>query len=802
MLKSYLKLLFRDMWKNKFFSILNMTGLAIGMTCYLLIFKYAAFEISYDSFHSDSDNIYRVQRDVYENNVLKNSYARDSYNLGPALKETFPEIIDAARGTDFPSNSVSYGEQTFRDEKIYVTESSFLNIFSFPLLKGDPATALSNPNSILLSQSTARKYFGSDDPMGKTLKFSTKGQEYSCMVVGVFRDVPVNSSLQFDMLMSMSTIWNAAYSDWAYFVFHTYLLTTPGTDAEALEAKLPAFVKDHILQHVPRAANWKLLLQPFKDIYLYSDLTYDTKNGDGKIVYFLLIIAFLILVISWINYVNLSTARAMERGREVGIRKVLGGNRTQLIRQFLAESLLVNIIPLIVAVVLFIIFIPYLRELTGKNIPLSPGDMAFWLNLLALYAAGSLLSGLYPAFVLSSFKPITVLKRSKLSQTTGGALLRKILVTFQFAAAVILIIVTFTVYRQIEYMRSKDLGIDMGRVMVLSLPSTPLTQQYNEKVTALRTELLRYPGIEGITGSSAVPGSAPEARLLCWKQNTTFKDGQILSIISIDYDFIPTYGLKLLKGRNFSKEFGSDTWQAVIANEAAVKLLDLGGIDSALGQGVSLWQVGENFKIVGIIKDYHHQSLKNNYDPIVFLLRPGFRNYYSIKLGASDIREAIGTVKAEWDEIFPGYPFDYFFLDDHFDRQYQADRQFGRVLGMFVLLTVIITCLGLLGLSYFTAYQRTKEIGIRKTFGAGILEILVLLTQSTVKLIVIATVAAWPIAFLVIDRWLKSYAYRIGIPFEFFILSGILVTLVALLTVAYHSFIAARANPIHSLREE
>jgi putative ABC transport system permease protein len=795
----------RNLWKNKFFSFLNIAGLAIGMTCYLLIFKYVTFELSYDDLHENKDNIYRIQRDIYENNALKDSLAKESYNMGPAMKEEFPEVEDIVRGTPFTSNTVRYEEKIFRDEKIYITESSIFNVFSFRLLQGEPGTCLDGPNSLLISQSAAKKYFGSQDPMGKTIRILSRGNEYSCMINGIFEDVPENSLLQFDFLMSISTLYGTSFSDWIYSVFHTYVLLTPGAAPGSLEAKFPGFINKYILQHVPRAANWKLLLQPLEDIYLYSDITFDTKNGNGKMVYFLMVIAFLILVISWINYVNLSTARAMERAREVGMRKVMGSSRTQLIRQFLTESILVNIIPIITAFILFILFIPYLRDLTGKGIPLSAGDYWFWLNLLGLYAAGSLLSGLYPAFVLSSFKPVTVLKRTKLSQTTGGTLLRKVLVIFQFAASVILIILTFTVYQQLQFMRNRDLGININRMLGIRLPSTPMNQEYIENVTSLKTELLRYPAIQNMTGTSAIPGSSISLQRLTWKANTDFKTGKYISIVFVDYDFLPTYRLERLAGRNFSEEFGTDSDNAVILNEAALKSLGLGDPESALDRRISIWgMLNESCQVIGVTKNYHHQSLKKSYDPIVFILQPNIKVYYSIKLAPSNTNttETLSIVRQKWDDIFPGYPFDYFFLDDHFDRQYQADKQFGKVLGIFVVLAVIITCLGLLGLSYFTTFQRTKEIGIRKSFGANIRDILFLLTKDIVRLVVFATVLAWPAAYLIIDNWLKSYAYRIGIPWPVFFFAGLLTALFALLTVAYHSTLAARANPIKALREE
>ncbi|HLP61352.1 MAG TPA: ABC transporter permease [Candidatus Deferrimicrobium sp.] len=804
MITGYFKVLTRNLWKNKFISLLNMTGLAIGMACYLLIFKYASFEFSYDDFHQNKENIYRLQRDVFENNVLITSWAKESYNIGPAIKTEFPEVKNIARTADFPSNTVIYNEKIFRDEKILITEPSFFNVFSFRILQGDPQTSLSGPNSILISESAVRKYFNGENPLGKNIRLLNKGEEYSCIVNGIFQDVPENSLLKFDFLVSLSTFYSASYSDWIYSTFHTYILLNPHGDPKIVEDRFPAFITRFILPHVPRAALWKLRLQSLKDIYLYSDITGDTRNGDGKTIYFLIIVAFLILVISWINYVNLSTARAMERAREVGMRKVMGSSRGQLIRQFLTEAMIVNIIPIIAAFILFILFIPYLRSLTGKGIPFSMGDPWFWINLLGLYIIGSLLSGLYPAVVLSSFKPVTVLKRSKLSQTSGGIRLRKILAIFQFTASVVLIIVIFTVFRQIEYMRNQDLGIDIKNVLAVKLPSTPVDQQYIARATGFKTGLADYPGIENITGSTTVPGTDPEFRRLCWRENVSSKDGKIVSIILVDYDFLPTYGLELSSGRNFDKKFGTDTADSVILNEAALKLLGFGPPGGVNGK-MFIYNLGAgSFNIIGVIKDYHHQSLKKNYDPIAFILNPNIKSFYSIKLNPSraGTGETIGVIKQKWQEVFPGYPFDYFFLDDHFDRQYQADKQFGKVLGIFVILAIIITCLGLLGLSYFTTYQRTKEIGIRKSQGAGVDDILFLLTRDIIRLLIIATVLAWPVAYYVVVGWLKNYASRIAVPIPLFILAGILTGLIALVTVAYHTIAAARANPVDTLREE
>ena len=549
MLSNYFKVLTRNLWKNKFTSLLNMMGLALGMTCYLLILQYVKVELSYDNFHANKNNIYRLQHDSYEDNGVVNRYALTCLNAGPALKEQFPEVKEATRCVPFRNTIVRNGEEIFRDENILIAEPSFLKIFSVPLLQGDAATALEGPNKVMLSESTARKYFAHEEPMGKAIRILNKRRELSCIVTGIFKDLPGNSHLEYDMILSLTTLIPPTHSDWIMSTVYTYLLLAPTANPQALEAKLPGFIKTFILPTVPRAANWKYHLQPLREIYLYSDLVFDTPNGNGKTVYFLLIIAILILIISWINYINLSTARALERAREVGVRKVLGSHRCQLSKQFLGEALLVNIIPLAIAAILAVIGLPFLEELTGKQIPSNLGSLWFLGHLPLLYLLGSLVSGIYPALVLSSFPPATMLQRSHFTQTGSGRLLRKILVTFQFIAAMVLMILALTVYRQIRYMTHQDLGFNINNIMGIVLPSIPPHQETIRDIDSLKTELLRYPAIEKVSGSFSIPGMPTSYQLLVWKENTDFKKGKILSIAFVDEDFLPTYQVKFLQGR-------------------------------------------------------------------------------------------------------------------------------------------------------------------------------------------------------------------------------------------------------------
>lgn len=803
MLKNYVAILRRSVWKNKFFSLLNIGGLAIGVTCYLLIFQYVQFELGYDHFHENKDNIYRLQKNSREDNGVVNRFALTTYNIGPALRDEYPEVAEVARCLRFENNTVSLMGHTYKNEKIYVTEDSFFKLFSIRLLQGSPESAIRGPNKVILSAKTAGKYFVRENPLDKTIRISTRRGEIECLVTGVFEDIPENSHMKFDMLMSLETMFPADHSDWIFSTVYTYILLTPNADPDALMAKLPAFIDKYIIKTVPRAANWTYLLQPLRDIYLYSDLTYDTDNGNGKMVYFLLIIAFLVLLISWINYVNLSTARAMERAREVGLRKLLGGHRLQLIKQFLGESLLINILPIVVAVMAMVIFIPYIRDLTGKNIPLNLSHYRFWFHLLLLYLAGSLLSGIYPAFVLSSFPPVSVLNRTKLSRTRSGSLLRKILVTFQFTASAVLIILTASVYRQIQYMKNKDLGIRIDHMISIPLPNIPVNQDYIKNVSSLKTELMRYPAVETVTGSLTIPGSPPQFQRLTWKENTEFKNGKILSIIFVDEDFLPAYQVGFLAGRNFSSQKGTDK-SAVVLNEAAAESLGYGHPQEALNRNISIWEIPGSYKIIGVIRNYHQQSLKKSHEPILFLFNPLYKNYYSIRTNpvAQEIGATLSLIRKKWAEIFPGYPFDYFILGDHYNRQYRADYQFGKVLGIFVVLTLMITCLGVLGLSSFNIYQRKKEIAIRKTIGAGSGNIFHLLTADILKLVAAATVVTWPVGYYLIWNWLQNYAYRIPVPWLFFVLSPLLLAVITLMTIGYHTTRAVFGNPVDALKEE
>jgi putative ABC transport system permease protein len=522
-------------------------------------------------------------------------------------------------------------------------------------------------------------------------------------------------------------------------------------------------------------------------------------NGDGNAVYLLLGIAFFIVVIAWVNYVNLATARAINRAKEVGIRKVVGSNREQLVKQFLFESALLNAMAVGLALVLVLVALPFFNRLSGQQMGFSLlGSAAFWGSLAALYVVGTLLSGLYPAFVLSSFMPVTVLK-GKLSTSRRGVTLRKGLVVFQFAASLFLLVGTFTVFRQIQYMRSQNLGIQIDQTLVVNSlivrDSTFLTQ-----LDAFKDEMRRIPGVRKITVSTSIPGEAAG-----WNaggirlKGTDEAQGKQYRVIGMDYDYLDAYGLKLLAGRKFSKVYGTDP-QSVIFNKMAVQQLGFDKPEEAIGKEIEFW--GKQYTIIGVADNYHQQSLREAYEPLIFRLIPDASNYFSVKVETGQLPATIAGLQKGWNTFFPGNPFEYFFLDDHFDAQYQADRRFGQVFGLFTGLAILVACLGLFGLASFTTVQRTKEIGVRKVLGASVRQILQLLYKDFALLVVLAFVFAVPVSWYATHRWLQTYAFRIEPEWWLYALPFGLVLLVALLTVSYQTLKAALANPVSSLRSE
>ncbi|WP_020530766.1 ABC transporter permease [Flexithrix dorotheae] len=809
MIQNYLKIALRTLFKNKVFSVINILGLAIGMSSCLLILQYVNYELSYDSFHEKADRIYRIRYDNWQNGRKTFECAAAVPAVGPELKDNFPEVAEFTRL--FPiSGVVTYvdpqGNQVnFREEKMQVASPSTFDVFSFELLSGDPKTALVEPNKAVITKRVAQKYFKDEDPVGKMISVAAWGQiEYE--VTGVMADLPENSHIKFDFLLSYETLnnisENGSETSWGWYDFNTYILLNEGVDYQAFQEKW-----DKHLEEV-RGEDWKkhnykqaFILQPLLDIHLYSDLLQESEpeeQGDGNVVYFLIIIAIFTLVIAWVNYVNLSTSRAVDRANEVGVRKTLGAYRLQLVRQFLFESAILNMAGIILAIIMVSVALPYFQELTGKPISFEFFQQSwFWLALAVMFLIGAFLSGFYPAIVLSGFQPVTVLK-GKLSTSTKGVFLRKSLVVFQFGASVLLIAGTIAVYQQINFMLNQDLGFDIEQTLVIRGPQV-IDSTYQNKLDVFKNEMIRESGVKYISASSNVPGNEIYwtrgiRRLQGGPENST-----TIYNVGMDYDYLEAFDIEVLAGRNFSRDVESDK-EGFILNESTARLLQFENLQDAIQKRVTVG--GDTGIVIGVIADYHQMSLKNTTTPIVYRLSEGSNSFFSVKLETGKVNAVMEKLSQEWLTYFPGNPFEYFFLDDFFNRQYKAEERFGQVFSIFSILAIFIACLGLFGLSAFTAQQRTKEIGVRKVFGSSVFHILFLLSKEFVVLIIIAILIATPITYLLMDYWLNSFPYRIDINILLFLLAGGIVVIISLFTVSYQTVKAALANPIDSLRYE
>lgn len=801
MLKNYLKIAYRNLLKNKAFGMINIFGLAIGMTACLLIIHYVRFELSYENFHENADNIYRITLDYYNGSEYVVTDCETYGPVGPMLKAQMPEVLDFVRLFNHSNQEVKVGARKFIEERIYFADSTALTVFSYDILQGDPATALSSPFQTVITASTAKKYFGHTDVVGQSIEIDNDPYEVSAVIA----DVPPNTHLKFDFLLSHTTInrmwdWYEKY-EWSGNNEYTYLLMSPGTDLTDFNKKLVQFSIDM----EDKIGNDRLVAEPINDIHLYSHKTFEPEvNGNAEIVYFLLIIAIFIIIIAWVNYVNISTARAVERAREVGIRKVMGSARGQLIGQFLLESVIVSLLAAGIAITMLQISLPAFRNIAGQPLPLNnTSDPVFWYLLLGLLGVGTLLSGLYPAFVLSSFQPTVVLK-GKLRTSSHGHWLRKGLVIFQFASTVVLIASTCTVYLQINHLRNQDLGMDINQTLALSAPTLDIPDSlYREKFESLKTELLRHPEIQNVASSESLPGLSLHELSTSTGINRVGQGdkgkGYNYYIIRIDADFISTLDMQLIAGRNFDPNTAQPS--QLIINEEAVRLLGFANAEEALGAQITYHYEGKPSTIIGVIKNYYQRSPKEKHIPMI-LPYTSSGSYLTLRLGTQQIRETVKAIENTWQTVFPNSAFHYFFLDEKYDQQYRADTQFGQVVTIFSTLAIFIACLGLFGLSSFTILQRTKEIGIRKVLGASVGQIVRLLSQDFIRLVLISSVVALPIAYFAMREWLSGYANRISLNWWLFVIPLGVVLLIALLTVSFQTIKAAIANPVKSLRYE
>src|SRR5450432_540248 len=803
MIKNFLTIAYRNLIKRKGYAALNIFGLTLGMTCCLLIFKYVAYERSYDHFQQKSGQVYRIQLDDYQNGQLAVKCAANYAALSPALKQDFPEIEESTRF--FKTHMLLSNEERnirFNENKIFYAEPSFLNLFDVQLLEGDSKTALQGPDKIVITEDLARKYFGQSEALGKIISWRSFGRIAPLVVTGICKNYPVNSHLNFSALVSYKSFSeingtlaqkdDPVETSWFWTDFYTYIRLKPGADAKKLEAALPAFAERHVNKLPDNLANHDrsvFQMIPMQDIHLYSHYSEEAEpSGDGKSVAFLFLIGFIILGIAWINYINMATARSMERAREVGVRKLLGAVRRDLIAQFMMESFLINLMALVFALIASILLMKAFIEITGRPLgSLFDMPLSYALAFAVLFLAGCFISGIYPAFILSGYHPVTVLK-GIFKNSGKGQWLRKGLIVGQFATSILLISGTIIIYQQVQFMRDQNLGVNIKRTVVLNGAISIPDSIYKAVYQPFKNEVLNVPGVSHMAASSNVMGQ----EILWstnWKTLHEKKNGAVnIFQMAIDYDFIPDFDLKLRAGRNFSKEFRTDNKSAIL-NETAVRALGFQNAEQAL-------------QVTGVVADFHQEGLQKEITPLILFMRPGTRNAFSIKLNPEQASATVASIKKIWDLYFPADPFHYFYLDDFFGHQYDENKRFGNVFGIFSLLAVMIACLGLLALSAYNVLQRTKEIGIRKVLGASVQDLILILSKDFLLLVLIAFVLAIPVSVWAMEHWLQSFAYRIHISWWIYALAGLLSLLIAMITLSFQAVKAALGNPVTSLRSE
>ena len=813
---------FRNLKKNKFFSALNILGLAIGMAVFLLIAQYVKFERSYENFIPGKENIYRVKLEVFSNNEPVLASAENYPGVGPAMKDEIPGVKSYARlyNMGYKNNVIITYENArperiaFKQRKFLYADSAFLPMMGYPMLKGNASTALAEPKTAVLSETYARKYFGKEDPIGKTLHLQDDDFNNELVTVtGVFKDLPANTHLKFDILFSYKTLYGRRRGaserydrNWRRQDMYTFIQLQPGVDPKKVESKLPAIIEKYTATSQGNNLKTVMGLQPLTGIHLHSDLAEEPEpNGSSQTVFFLSLIGLFVLIIAWINYINLSTARALERAREVGVRKVIGAVKRQLISQFMMEAALINLVSIIIAWGIVLVSLRYFNSLSGLSLDISYLVKPWFAGMLiVVWLTGTFLSGFYPAMVLSSFKPVFVLK-GKLKSNNSGILLRKGLVVMQFIASVFLIAGTLIVYRQLHYMMKSDLGMNIDQVMVIERPGIADTSSkgFNSAIDVFRHDLTQDPSVEAVTASLTVSGKQREYKVTVKKNSTSGIDSAIVRVNTMDYDFLDVYKMKLLAGRNFSTDFPKDPDTSLIITESAARLVGFKSPADAIGKTLLIPEFGElQLIVVGVVNDYHQVSLKKPLEPGIFFCAPYQGELYSLRIHTNNLSKVVSHVQQSWVNAFPGNPFEFFFLDDYFNHQYENEEKFTGLFTVFAILAIIIGCLGLFGLSSYTASQRIKEIGIRKVLGASVKDITAMLSKDFLKLVIIAIVIAIPLVWWTMNMWLHDFTYRITISVGVFMISGGIALIIAMLTVSFQAIKAAIANPVKSLRTE
>jgi len=794
MFKNYLKVALRTVQRNKIFSFINILGLALGMACSILIFLYVSHELSYDRHHKDAHRIFRVALKI-SRETREMETARVSAPLVPVIRENFPGVEHVVRfqPLGWMRNLVRRNDKKFYEDRVMIAENEIFNVFSIPFIKGDPKTALTRPVTVVITEQMEEKYFGAEDAMGKTL--SMYGNNFE--VTGVVVDPPDNTHIKYGFIVSIlgwEKVWN--FDNWGWTGFYAYVKLKPNVNTADFENKIRHIADITIPEKLEAwGEKFTFFLQPISRIHLHSNLKMEIEPpGNTIYIYIFSVIGFLIILVSSINFTNLSTAQSASRAKEVGVRKVVGASRGQLARQFLVETFLTTGLSFLVSLGLVTLVFPIFNELSGKHfntqVLFSPNVL---LILLGMAVFVGLISGAYPAFFLSHFKSMHTIKGS-LYTDIRGALFRKILVAGQFSITIILIIATLMVFRQVSFMQNEYLGFEKEQKLII-----PIVYKNNHE--SIKAEFLKFLSITGATALWSVPGRQTniiEARLV----GEIDEKSQSMNFHYVDHDFIPEYKIGMAAGRAFQKEMSTDVLNAFVINETAAQAFGLESPEEALGKKMYEGGSGNVAPIIGVVKDFHFKGLQTIVEPLVLQVNPGFFGQLSLTIKTENLSATLSFIEKKWQELQLGEIFSYFFLDEDFNRQYGSEKNIEKLLGIFTLLAIFVACLGLFGLSLFSAKLKTKEIGIRKVLGASVLNILILLSKEFTKWILLANIIAWPVAYFGMRIWLQNFAYRASFGLEIFIFSGVLALFVAILSLSYQSIRAAVANPVDSLRYE
>ena len=796
MFKNYIRFAFWNISRTKSFSAINIAGLAISLTAFILMALYIEYEFSFDRFHANAQNIYRIVDDKQTNALMQHG-AGSAAPVGPALQAEFPQIKQVVRVLKTES-LIKYQDKMAREKNIWFADGAFFNLFSFHLLKGDPKTALVAPQSIVLTQQTAERYFGSADPIAKSMIFNGKPVK----VTGVCANVPLNSHLSFDCLISMATAetpgsgYDWLFKNWYSNDLYTYILLPDHFDTQKITSQLPAFAASH--QKAGSTTTHRYSLEKLTDIYLYSDRDNQAGvTGNIKTLYIFSVIAAFILIIACINFVNLSTARATERAKEVGIKKVNGVTRLQLVIQFFTESFLITLCGAAIALLLANALLPAFNRFTGKDILLQPFAPVHIAAIVTIVLVTGILSGGYPALILSAFNPVKALK-GELRSSAASIAIRKGLVVFQFVVSIVLIVCSIVVYNQLQFMQHHDLGFKPAQTLVINFEGD---ETVKKQYKFIKSELVKVPGVKSVSASSNVPGDLNSGG---WSMDFAKRTGDTVRaefpVYLVDFDFLKQYNIPIIAGRNFSEQDARDTVESMLINETALEKLGYTDPNEAIGIKANMYPTAG--KIIGVYRDFHFESLQKEIQPLAKRVLPAQFILFSVQISAANLQQTINGIEKVWKKEAPQLPLEYSFLDENFNRQYIADIKFGQLFGGFTGLALIIACFGLFGLALFSVKQRTKEVGIRKVVGASVTHIATLLAREFVVLVLIAIIIATPVSLYFMGKWIQSFAYRITLDWWIFVTGGLIAILIAMSTVSYQAVKAALANPVKSLRNE